>query len=63
MVLSIRVVPLVKEPNLRGFMYQYEQFPKLLLRFKLDFLPPFTHCILFLLNSHVCLFLLNRSFE
>lgn len=34
MVLSMRVVPLVKEPKLRGFTYQYEQFPQLLLGFK-----------------------------
>lgn len=39
MVLSMRVVPLVKEPKLRGFTYQYEQFPQLLLGFKLDFSP------------------------
>lgn len=63
MVLSMRVVPLVKEPKLRGFTYQYEQFPQLLLGFKLDFLPLFRHHILFLLNSHVCLFILHRNFE
>lgn len=40
MVLSIRVVLLLKEPKLRGFTYQYEQFPKSLLGFQLDFLPP-----------------------